>query len=115
MAKKSTGSIGRKAEDYAIGEMLYEGDYSAGVIVSKVQCPERSSRVFMLLCNDKRNYTIYSVIKNAVCAPVVARMIPESVIERMFLEAFYETEIPEELADSPPDRIPVLKKRRKKS
>lgn len=111
MAKKSSKPTGRQADDYVVGEKLWEGDYSAGIIVCKMQCPERSGRLWLLLRNDKSQYTIYSAIRFAICAPVVGRMIPEVIVQRMFMEAFQGVELPDEIADSVQDREPVPKKK----
>jgi hypothetical protein len=104
---------GKRAEDYLVGEQLWEGDYSAGVIVSKMQCPERSCRVFMLLRDEKNRYTIYSAVKDAVCMPTLSRRIPEAVVHFMFMQTFMGVTLPEKISESVDERTPVPKKNRK--
>lgn len=111
---KKQRQTAKRANDYQVGEQLWEGDYSAGVIVFKMQCPERPCRVYMLLCNKKRHCTIYSAEKDAVCRPTVARLIPEEVVQQMYLQAFMGVQTPEAIHDVDV-RNPVPKKNRGRS
>ena len=97
----------QKCEYYKVGDKLWEGEYSAGHIVSKMQCPERPMRVWMLLRNDNSQYTIYSAEKNMECKPTVARMIPEAVVNSMFMESFMGVKIPDKITKLKGERSPV--------
>jgi hypothetical protein len=79
----------KKASDYDMGEMVYEyGGFSAGFLVSVYDDPVRTDRLYMLLCNDEKEYTIYVAVKNAICAPSVARFVPEEVIKHFYSQVF---------------------------
>ncbi len=99
----------RKADEYRVGEELWEEDYLAGVIVAKEDCPERPTRVYMLLRDGDARYTIYACLKDAMCRPSLARMIPEQVVRRFFEFVFLGVDP----TNKPPKkRIPVRKKSR---
>ena len=104
----------RRAADFNIGDTLWEGSYSAGKIVSMMDCPKRSTRMYMLLRNDNNEYTIYSCLKDAVTSPVVSRLIPEAVVFQFFHDAFMrDIGIPDftsQLVDIEPDKTPVKEK-----
>jgi len=79
----------KKASDYDIGEGVYEyGGFSAGSLVAVQNDPVRADRLYMLICNDKKEYTIYSALKSAICAPSVARFVPEEVIKHFYSQVF---------------------------
>jgi hypothetical protein len=117
MSRKKTKHLqpAKRAEDYQVGEQLWEGDYSAGTIIFKMDCPERPTRVWLLLRNSKKQYTLYTVQKHACCHPTLSRKIPESVIHKMFMQTFMGVELPDKIADSVRDREPVSKKKSQKS
>jgi hypothetical protein len=72
----------RKASDWVIGEELREhaADASLGTIVSIRNCSSRPTMAFMVVFGHDRTFTIYSVIRDARCSPIIARKIPGDVI-----------------------------------
>ncbi len=75
-------------DNYSIGDTVHEGNTSCGVIVSMACHPERPTLGYMLLRDEKNQFTIYACLRDAVCHPFLARYIPDVVMRGMMKQAF---------------------------
>jgi hypothetical protein len=91
---KKKEPVGKKTSEYAVGDKIFEGEYTAGTIVCAMDCTKNRTRKYFLLRNDKGLYTIYTAEKGMICQPTLSRMIPEEVVQRMFLQTFYGVDTP---------------------
>lgn len=66
----------KKLKQYKLGERVYEGDYYAGRVASIY---EGNVSGYLLLVNDKEEYTIYRGINDGLCSLSLTRNIPEPV------------------------------------
>jgi hypothetical protein len=66
----------KKLKNYKLGERVYEGDYYAGRVASIY---EGNVSGYLLLVNDREEYTIYRGENDSLCSLSLTRNIPEPV------------------------------------
>jgi len=88
-----------------VGSQLWEkcidGEmYTAGRVVSIIDDPSRSDRIFLMLRNEKDEYTIYVTQKNCECHPHVVRFIPGEALQDLMSGVFDSESVPDD--EAPP-------------
>lgn len=98
----------KRAEDYAIGELLMEFDgHPAGTIISMADDPFRITRAYLLIRCADGHFSIFSCLKDAMCSLSVPRKIPEQVMKKFLWDAFVGMEL-RYSPEAPAQRVPVL-------
>jgi hypothetical protein len=99
----------KRADDIEVGERLYEfGDVCSGIIISKMNDPEKPTRAYMLVRSDNGSFSIYGVCRDACAAPHLTRFIPAPVMKQFLFDAFVGQELEHVPGKTNVTRVPLV-------
>jgi hypothetical protein len=99
----------KRADDIEIGERLYDfGDICSGLVVSKMNDPDKPTRAYILIRSDNGTFTIYGVCRDACVSPFLTRLIPESVMKQFLFDAFVGQELEYVAGQKNVTRVPII-------